>query len=178
MGAAQVSELGWHSSTELGPLRLVAVPAVHESGRSATDRGDRLWAGWLVKDATRQVYFSGDTAHGRFFEHLRTAYGPTDLAFIAAGAYGPEHLLQRYHLTPEQAWAAGRTMCASKVVPIHWGVMTNSAEPLEEPLTRFARAAGVPPESFARIGQFVRWADVDRRPCPFTTTTSTSTSKA
>lgn len=157
-GAKDVRELTWHQSTALGGVKVIAVPAVHHSGRGLGDKNKSLWAGWLLREGSRQVYFSGDTSDGKFFAGIEQRYGPTDLAFIAVGAYGPDHLLSRFHLTPEQGWAGGQALNAARVVPIHWGVMTNSAEPLEEPLQRFAAAAGIKTSDVPPIGQFVSWS--------------------
>jgi L-ascorbate metabolism protein UlaG (beta-lactamase superfamily) len=171
-GATQVQELGWHQQAGLAGLQAIAVPALHESGRALGDRDQRLWAGWVLRDGSRQVYFSGDTAYGRIFEDMRKRYGAFDLAFIGIGAYGPEHLLQRYHLTPEQAWEASRSLCAARTIPIHWGVMTNSTEPIDEPIRRYAAAAGVSASTLPRIGEFVPWqpATLQCTPHPLSTT--------
>lgn len=144
-GAREVIERDWWGSVDVQGFHAVCVPAQHFSGRSLSDRGDRLWCGWtIVADGVR-VYFAGDTALHPEVERIASDEGPFDLVMLPIGAYDPRWFMRGVHMDPADAIAAYRALClhgspAPACLPIHWGTFRLTDEPVEEPPALFARA--------------------------------------
>lgn len=142
LGFAQVHELRWGESLQVGALRIVGAPAIHFSGRGLFDRDATLWAGFVFEAPQQRIFFAGDTAyHPTAFKALRERVGPVDVALLPIGAYEPRQMMGHVHVNPEEAVAIGRDLQASRLVGMHWGTIVLSTEPPYEPPERF-RAAG------------------------------------
>jgi L-ascorbate metabolism protein UlaG (beta-lactamase superfamily) len=121
-GLTAVDELDWWQSLDLGDGRRVsAVPAQHFSSRGTHDRDAALWAGHVLSGPAGVAYFAGDTAKGPHFQQVRDRFGPPRLALLPIGAYRPEWMMSRVHLSPEEALVAHRTLDAATSVAIHFG---------------------------------------------------------
>jgi N-acyl-phosphatidylethanolamine-hydrolysing phospholipase D len=138
---ANVAELDWGDEVELGGVRVVCLPAQHWSQRGLTDRQRALWSSWAVTADDRRFYFGGDTGAFDGFAAIGAAFGPFDLAALPIGAYAPREMMKPFHLNPEEAVAAGRSLRARRLVGMHFGTFDLTDEPLDEPPRRF-RAAG------------------------------------
>lgn len=134
-------ELGWWESAAIGGVRVHCVPARHFSGRSLRDRNRRLWAGFVVEDATRRFYFAGDTAYFDGFSEIGSRLGPIDLAALPIGAYLPREIMGPVHLNPEEAVEAALDLQGRRVVGMHFGTFDLADEPLDEPPRRFLAEA-------------------------------------
>jgi N-acyl-phosphatidylethanolamine-hydrolysing phospholipase D len=134
-------ELDWWQSTEIAGVRIHCVPAQHFSGRSLTDRDQRLWAGWVVEGPTRRFYHAGDTGYFDGFRQIRKRIGRIDLAAIPIGAYDPPSIMRPVHLNPEEAIQAAVDLEAKRVVGMHWGTFDLTDEAPTEPQWRFESAA-------------------------------------
>ena len=147
LGFAQVHELRWGESLQVGALRVAAAPVVHFSGRGLFDRDSTLWTGYVLEAPERRLFFAGDTAyHPTAFKALRERIGPVDVALLPIGAYEPRQMMGHVHVDPEEAVAIGRDLQARRVVAMHWGTIVLSTEPPFEPPQRFrtaGRAAGL-----------------------------------
>jgi N-acyl-phosphatidylethanolamine-hydrolysing phospholipase D len=117
------------------------VPAQHFSGRSLKDRGQRLWAGWIVRGPTRRFYHAGDTGYSADFAGIGERFGPLDLAAVPIGAYRPEGMMHYVHTTPEEALHLALDMRARRIVAMHFGTFDLADEPLDEPPRRFRSEA-------------------------------------
>jgi N-acyl-phosphatidylethanolamine-hydrolysing phospholipase D len=156
---AAATELAWWEHTTCGPLRVHCVPARHFSGRTLTDRNRRLWSGWVVEAGTRRFYFAGDTAYFPGFEEIGARLGPPDLAAVPVGAYLPEAMMKRVHVTPEEALRGATEAGARRVLGMHFGTFDLTDEPLDEPPLRFrAEAArlGIKDPARHRLGHIAR----------------------
>jgi len=150
-GGRVAAELGWWQETRIADVTVTCVPARHFSGRALTDRNRRLWAGFVVADATRRLYHSGDTALFDGFADIGRRVGPIDLAFLPIGAYEPRAMMGPIHLNPEEAVRAALELDARSAVAMHFGTFDLSDEPLDEPPRRFlaeARARGLGERAF------------------------------
>lgn len=118
----QAEEFDWWQSRELDGLGLRFVPAQHNSGRTLSDRNQRLWGGWVVEHGGQRFYFAGDTAYvGELFRDMRQRIGPIDLAAIPIGAYLPRPLMRYEHLDPADAVLAFQDLGAKRAFGVHWG---------------------------------------------------------
>lgn len=139
LGFAQVHELHWGESLQVGAVRIASTPAIHFSGRGLFDRDATLWAGYVFEAQQQRVFFAGDTAyHPTAFKTLRERIGPVDVALLPIGAYAPRQMMAHVHVDPEEA------------VAMHWGTIVLSTEPPFEPPKRFraaGRAAGLQEEA-------------------------------
>jgi N-acyl-phosphatidylethanolamine-hydrolysing phospholipase D len=129
----EATELDWWQDVEVGRVRVHCVPAQHFSGRSLTDRNERLWAGWVVEGPTRRFYHAGDTGYFDGFAEIGRRLGPIDLAAVPIGAYDPPPIMHFVHLNPDEAIRAARDVRARAVVGMHFGTFDLTDEPPDEP---------------------------------------------
>jgi L-ascorbate metabolism protein UlaG (beta-lactamase superfamily) len=141
---AQIHELDWWASVAVGPVQVTCTPARHASGRTGLDYNATLWAGWALRSAAHNVFFSGDTG---LFDGLKTIgerLGPFDVTMIEVGAY--DALWPDWHLGPEQAVLAHTWVDGEVLLPIHWGLFDLALHGWTAPIERTlaaAEAAGV-----------------------------------
>jgi L-ascorbate metabolism protein UlaG (beta-lactamase superfamily) len=120
--AVRAEEFDWWQSRDVDGLRLRFVPAQHHSGRTLSDRNQRLWGGWVVEHGGQRFHFAGDTAYVReLFRDIRQRVGPIDLAAIPIGAYLPRPLMRHEHLDPADAVMAFLDLGAKQAFGVHWG---------------------------------------------------------
>jgi L-ascorbate metabolism protein UlaG (beta-lactamase superfamily) len=138
---AQVNELRWNQSVQVGPARFTAFEVQHWGARMRNDvyRG---YNGYLVEVGRHRVVFGGDTAYTDSFQRLRSAQA-IELAIMPVGAYDP---WIRVHCNPEQALAMANHAGAEFVLPVHHQTFELSREPRLEPIERIVSAAGPHPE--------------------------------
>lgn len=143
-GFRDVVEMDWYHSVERGGVTITFTPAVHFSRRGLFDRNRSLWGGFAYTAGERNLFFSGDTAHGPVFREIGEKLGPFDTAFVGIGAYEPQIIMRNSHTTPEQAAMLARDIGARRVVGMHWGTVVLSNEPpFEAPERLRAGAAAV-----------------------------------
>ena len=123
----RITELDWWGEVAVGvdsaPVRLVATPARHFSGRSLGDRDQTLWAGWALVGPEHRVFYSGDTALAPEFAEVGQRLGPFDMTLIESGAYNAAWA--DVHLGPEQAVAVHQI----GVNPVWWTIFQLSPNP-------------------------------------------------
>src|SRR5687768_15077583 len=98
---AQIHELDWNESFELGGLTFTATPARHYSGRNPRYNNETLWATWVVKGPRNRFFFSGDSGYTEQFKSIGEKHGPFDLTLIKIGASDPTWI--EIHMSPEEA---------------------------------------------------------------------------
>ncbi len=141
-GYTYVEELDWNESFSYGDIELMALPAVHFSGRGLNDKNKTLWCSWSISSPTGKIFFSGDTSYSpTIFKTIGNENGPYDLAIISIGAYKTRKYGPATHLTPEEAVKVVVDTKSSIAVAMHWGTIELSDEPLWEPPVRFKKAA-------------------------------------
>lgn len=153
---ARVVELDWWQQATADALPVdvdvVATPAQHVSGRSLTDRNQRLWASWVVRWPDFSIWFGGDTGYNEHqFKAIGKRFDGFDLAIIPIGSYAPRAYMRNFHLDPEQAVQVHQDVRARRSMAVHWGTFDLTAEHLLEPpqlLEDALRTAGLAPEVF------------------------------
>jgi L-ascorbate metabolism protein UlaG (beta-lactamase superfamily) len=143
------TELGWWSSTRVGPVRITFVPSQHWSKRGLFDTNRTLWGGFVIEGSRATIYHSGDTAYFAGFEEIGRRFPGIDAALLPIGAYEPAWFMQTMHTSPEQALQAFVDLGARTFVAMHWGTFKLSDEPLDEPPRRLEAERvrrGIPPE--------------------------------
>lgn len=114
----------------LGPLTVMAVPAVDGLGQSQVS--------WVVAEGETRIIHCGDTLwHGYWWTFAREL-GPFDLAFLpinGALVQFPRMIPSGIpaSLTPEQAVAAGKILGARAVCPIHYGLFHSPPVYVDQP---------------------------------------------
>jgi L-ascorbate metabolism protein UlaG (beta-lactamase superfamily) len=109
----EVHELAPGEMLEIGPVRVAAVPAIHDGRRWPLSRPAAA-VGYLI-EGRRSVYFAGDTER---FERMGDLRG-VDVALLPIWGWGPR--LGPGHMDPEQAAQATAELRPGVAVPIHWG---------------------------------------------------------
>ena len=133
-GAKEVYELDWWESISLGSVKYTFLPAQHWSMRIASGQGNSksLWGGWLI-EGSKTIYFSGDTGYFRGFEEFGSKY-KIDYAIMGAGSYAPRWFMHYQHMNPEEFIRAAGDLGAKISIPMHFGVISLSDEPVNYPL--------------------------------------------
>jgi L-ascorbate metabolism protein UlaG (beta-lactamase superfamily) len=160
MGAKEVYELDWWESITIGPLTYTFLPAQHWSRRLGQTGGATLWGSWLIQGA-KTVYFSGDTGYFRGFEEYGRLYN-IDYALVGAGAYEPRWFMHYSHMNVAEFIKTAADLKARIAIPVHFGVISLSDEPLVYPLYEMDMYLKENPsaaESFRllRVGEYLQF---------------------
>eukprot|EP01138_Halocafeteria_seosinensis_P001771 gb/GECG01001814.1/.p1 GENE.gb/GECG01001814.1/~~gb/GECG01001814.1/.p1 ORF type:complete len:474 (+),score=47.83 gb/GECG01001814.1/:1-1422(+) len=174
----QVTELDWWEScfaeTPLGgkSLRIVGVPAQHQTNRHVFDRMSTLWCGYAIIGSQERFYFSGDTGYRYLpegdayseeeetasrcpaFREIGDELGPFDLCCIPIGAYNPRWFMSAVHVSPEDAVELFKDLRAKRALAMHWGTFVLTGEPVDEPPKRLYDAMvkkELNPEDFVAV---------------------------
>lgn len=108
---------------EVGPFRIEAVPAAHETLHPQ-------YAGYVVRCGPWTVYHSGDTV---LYEGLAARLRPCaiDIALLPINGRAPERRVAG-NLSAMEAAQLGRSIGARVVIPCHYDMFTfNTADPAE-----------------------------------------------
>jgi L-ascorbate metabolism protein UlaG (beta-lactamase superfamily) len=135
----RIVELDWWEEATFGELVFSCTPAQHFSGRGLGDRGSTLWSSWVIRSATENIFFSGDSGYGPHFKEIGEAYGPFDLALMECGQYN--EMWHQIHMYPEETARAALDVGAKKVVPIHWGAFKLAMHSWNDPILRLSKSA-------------------------------------
>lgn len=153
--AAQIHDLGWNESRELGGLTITATPSRHYSGRNPLHNNETLWASWVIKGPAHRVYFSGDTGYFEGFKTIGAQHGPFDLTIMKIGAY--DRSWRDIHFEPEAAVQAHRDLGGRVMLPVHWATFNLAIHEWGEPADRATAAATTANAALVvpRPGQFI-----------------------
>lgn len=121
----------------MGALEIEATGAEHDGRRWPLIGGSQA-LGFVVRGASRSVYFAGDTGLFDGMAEIRDV----DVALFPVAGWGPN--LGPGHLGPEEAAEAAALISPRMAVPIHWGTLRRigmrSTEARGEPARRFLAA--------------------------------------
>jgi L-ascorbate metabolism protein UlaG (beta-lactamase superfamily) len=131
-GASEVHELDWWESVRINGLTYTFLPAQHWSRRIGQKNNETLWGSFLIQGA-KTIYFSGDTGYFRGFEEFGKLYD-IDYAILGAGAYEPRWFMHYSHMNIAEFFKAADDLRAKTAIPMHFGVISLSDEPLLYPL--------------------------------------------
>jgi L-ascorbate metabolism protein UlaG (beta-lactamase superfamily) len=138
-GFALVTELAVGDETQVGAVRIEAVPAIHD-GRRMPFGAQVQTLGFVAEADGLRIYFAGDTDLFDGMAEIRDL----DLALIPVWGWGPA--LGAGHLDPERAAEALALLRPRLAVPIHWGTLfpvglRDRRRRLTDPPGEFERAA-------------------------------------
>ena len=139
-------ELRNGQAASVGGLKILALPAYHETRRtiSAVKTGEAV--SWAVLAGRRKVLFIGDTGYGPAYAEIGRTRGPFDVVLVPIGAYEPRHLVADMHVTPQEAIQIARDVGARLAIGIHWGTFALSPDRPQDAVRRFlaaGREAGI-----------------------------------
>ncbi len=137
--ADKVRQLDWWQGTEIEGIRFVATPAQHFSGRGLFDGNQTLWCSWVMIDAARRIFFSGDTGYFDGFKRIGEQFGPFDLTLMETGAYNVDW--PHVHMQPEQTLQAHIDLKGRWLLPIHNGTFDLAFHAWHEPFDRIMALA-------------------------------------
>ncbi len=149
----KIHEMNWWEETQQESLQIICTPARHFSGRGITNRFSTLWGSWIIKSATKNIYFSGDSGYGPHFKAIGEKYGPFDVAMMECGQY--DLRWHNIHMLPEETALAAADLNARLMMPIHWGAFVLALHSWKDPVDRVtikARELGMPITT-PKIGQ-------------------------
>jgi L-ascorbate metabolism protein UlaG (beta-lactamase superfamily) len=135
----KIAELDWWEERVHGPLKIVATPARHFSGRSLTDRNKTLWASWSILGKNQRIFFGGDSGYFAGFKKICDAYGPFDITLLESGAYN--EAWAEIHMMPEETIQAHIDLQGKVLLPIHWAKFNLALHPWKEPIQRLLTSA-------------------------------------
>jgi L-ascorbate metabolism protein UlaG (beta-lactamase superfamily) len=158
-GAKEVIELDWWQSAKIGPVSYTLLPAQHWSRRLGQKGGASLWGGYLIQ-GTKTIYFSGDSGYFIGFKEFGERW-EIDYALIGAGAYQPRWFMRYAHLNVEEFLRAAAELKTKHAIPMHFGVISLSDEPVLYPLFEVETAIKQAPELAQtirplRVGEYVK----------------------
>jgi N-acyl-phosphatidylethanolamine-hydrolysing phospholipase D len=132
---ANVREMDWWGSIEIGGLKYTFTPAQHWSKRGLTDTNRSLWGGFVVeaRDAWRFIY-TGDTGYSQDFKDIGAKFpSGFDWAAIPIGAYEPRWFMKAQHCNPDEAVQIMLDLGAKRALTVHWGTWMLTDEALDLP---------------------------------------------
>jgi len=158
-GAKEVHELDWWKSVTINSIEYTLVPAQHWSRRIGQEGGATLWGGYVIK-GSKTIYFSGDSGYFIGFNEFGKRWN-IDYAIIGAGAYEPRWFMHYSHLNMQEFFMAAKDTNAKYAIPIHFGIISLSDEPLLYPLLEVDNAIREKPELAdtvrpLRVGEFLK----------------------
>jgi L-ascorbate metabolism protein UlaG (beta-lactamase superfamily) len=139
MGVArsQLTELDWTDATEVGPVKITALPARHFSGRSLFNRFETLWASFALIGPEHRVYYGADSGEWDGFKDIGEQFGPFDLTMLEIGAYDP--LWEDIHMGPEGAVRSFHALGGNGLLmPIHWGLFDLALHAWQQPIEQIS----------------------------------------
>jgi L-ascorbate metabolism protein UlaG (beta-lactamase superfamily) len=131
-GAKEVYEIDWWESVSLGAIRYTLLPAQHWSRRIGQRGGKSLWGGYLI-EGSKNIYFSGDSGYFIGFREFGRRFN-IDYALLGAGAYDPRWFMHYAHMNVAEFFRAADELGAKTAIPMHFGIISLSDEPLLYPL--------------------------------------------
>ena len=150
-----IQEFDWWNTANFEDIEITFTPTRHFSGRGLTDRAKCLWGGWVLKNQTENIYFSGDSGYGQHFKEVGSKLGPFDLGLMECGQYNENW--HQIHMFPEEAVQAARDAKAHTIMPVHWAGFALAQHPWKDPFERFIKACADAQQAFIvpRLGELV-----------------------
>lgn len=138
---SRITELDWWEKETKEDIEFIATPSQHFSGRTFSQRDKSLWASWIIRNKTKNIYYSGDSGYDIHFKEIGKKYGPFDLAFIESGQYNEKW--KEVHMLPHQSVQTYFDLKAKLFIPIHWGMFRLAFHPWFEPVQKLSEQAKI-----------------------------------
>jgi L-ascorbate metabolism protein UlaG (beta-lactamase superfamily) len=141
-GLLEAETLRWWTATNVGEIKVTALPAHHWSFRVPGDRMQFHWASYALQFNHAAVYFAGDTAYSSHFAKIAEKF-PEGFAaaLMPIGAYSPRWFMKASHVDPPETVQGSIDLHARMILPIHWATFRQSDEKMQEPIEYLAREA-------------------------------------
>lgn len=120
----KISEFVYGETLATSHLTFICTPGKHFSGRGLNDRNKTLWCSWVITGKRTNIFFSGDSAYGLHFKQIGDTYGPFDITFLECGQ--ANDFFGHIHMIPEKTVQAQLDLKGRLMVPIHWGMFSQS----------------------------------------------------
>jgi L-ascorbate metabolism protein UlaG (beta-lactamase superfamily) len=158
-GIKEVYELDWWQSVTLDAVEYTLLPAQHWSRRIGQKPGTTLWGSYMVK-GSKTIYFSGDSGYFIGFKEFGRRWD-IDYAIVGAGAYEPRWFMHYSHMNVAEFFLTAEDLKAKYTIPMHFGIIDLSDEPLLYPLLEIDNAIRQNPELAQkiiplRVGEYTR----------------------
>ena len=147
--AKEVYELDWWQSVTVGGIEYTLLPAQHWSRRIGAARNTTLWGGFLIS-ASKTIFFSGDSGYFIGFREFGKRW-KIDYAILGAGAYEPRWFMHYAHMNVHEFFLAAADLQAKTVIPMHFGVIRLSDEPVRYPLHEISTSMQSSPRLAAQV---------------------------
>lgn len=128
-----IEEAGWYQTFETEKVRITYLPSMHWCRRGLNDFNYQLWGSFMIEGGGKTIYFGADSGPGKHFAEVGNLFPSIDIAILGIGAYKPAYMMQKIHTSPIQAKEAFDQLGAKKMIPMHYGTMDLSNEPISEP---------------------------------------------
>lgn len=158
----KIHVMAWWDEIEINGLVIGATPGQHYSGRLPWKQNNTLWCGYVLKNAYHNVYYTGDTGYGEFFQEIRNRYGSPELVISEDGQYNPKW--PDCHMFPQEVIQAAEDLGTEWVLPVHWAGFALAEHAWDDPaeqLTLYAETSQVSAAT-PRIGETVDFAEIER----------------
>ena len=133
IGVENVKELDWWEKDTFKGFAIHSVPIQHYSNRTPWNRNQSLWAGWVIENEQRTIFFVGDTGYSKDFKKIGEKFGPMDLSLLPIGAYEPRRFMESIHVNPEEAVKIHQDVQSRYSIGQHWGTFSLTTEDMDEP---------------------------------------------
>ncbi len=133
-GISNVQEMDWWDSIDFKGIKIHFTPVQHWSARGGFDKRETLWGGFYI-EASKKIYFAGDTGYGKVFSMINKKYGDLDIGLIPIGAYEPRWFMKSAHVNPEEAVKIFKDLKLKKALGIHFATFNGlTDEPKLKPV--------------------------------------------
>lgn len=147
---AQYQEAGWFQQYQLRDkgIEVFLLPARHWFKRGLTDTNTTLWGSFIIRSASKTIYFGADSGYGNHFIEIAKLFPEIDVCMLGVGAYKPSFMMSESHTSPDEAVQIFNEMSAVSIefappnmpfpkiktlIPMHYGTYDLADEPLGEP---------------------------------------------
>jgi L-ascorbate metabolism protein UlaG (beta-lactamase superfamily) len=131
----EIEEAGWYQRYNTIPdVEIDYLPSKHWSRRWLSDTNINLWGSYMIHftKQNKTLYFGSDSGYGIHFDIIGKMYN-IDLALIGIGAYEPMWFMHTGHTGPADALKAFNDLNAKTLMPMHYGTLDISDEPIFYP---------------------------------------------
>ncbi len=148
IGVVKHITLDWWEDYEIEGIKITSLPVQHWSKRGLFDTDKMLWCSFLIEKAPSPIplpqgegskgrvkfYWIADSGYYEGYKEIGEKFGPIDVLFVPLGAYEPRWFMKTYHVNPEEALQVAKDVRAKNFIPIHWGTLDLTDEPLWLPI--------------------------------------------
>ncbi|WP_375559310.1 MBL fold metallo-hydrolase [Bernardetia sp. OM2101] len=130
----KIHEEDWNTRIELEDnFEVHVTPTRHFSGRGFK-RNQALWASYVLKTPTMQIYIGGDSGYDTHFKEIGDKFGVFDLVILENGQY--DKSWKYIHMMPKEVLKAAKDLNAKRLFPVHSSKFALANHAWDEPLTK------------------------------------------